>query len=189
MIVSCEHAIYPRQMLGPQLHFARIGFSYYRASNPSWPFFFESLSRRVNAQDVTRLRVLHHAVDRVAGFRAANHSVDFRDWGVSTVDPLTAADLAAMRRATVSTNANGVETTYEGVWISDVLKKAGLNLGPAQRGAVLASYVVAPASRSDGRSVPFWPAKQMERRLLAKVEPSVSSFPKTNAAYGGSACL
>src|SRR5215471_2974269 len=38
---------------------------------------------------------------------------------------LTAADLATMPRATASTNNNGIVTVYEGVWLSEVLKKAG----------------------------------------------------------------
>src|SRR5262245_64942745 len=59
---------------------------------------------------------------------------------------LTAADLATMPRATVTTNGNGIATTYEGVWVSDVLKKAGVPLGSALRGAALATYVVASAS-------------------------------------------
>lgn len=66
---------------------------------------------------------------------------------------LTAADLASMPRATVSTNSNGIATTYEGVWVGDVLKKAGLPLGPALRGAALSYYVVAAAS--DGYQVVF----------------------------------
>src|SRR5262249_27490397 len=66
---------------------------------------------------------------------------------------LTAADLATMPRATVTTNSNGIATTYEGVWVSDVLKKAGVPLGSALRGAALSTYVVALAS--DGYQVVF----------------------------------
>jgi hypothetical protein len=66
---------------------------------------------------------------------------------------LTASDLASMSRATVRTNGNGIATTYEGVWVGDVLKKAGLPLGPALRGAALSYYVVAVAS--DGYQVVF----------------------------------
>jgi DMSO/TMAO reductase YedYZ molybdopterin-dependent catalytic subunit len=66
---------------------------------------------------------------------------------------LTAADLAAMPRATAVTTSNGMETTYEGVWVSDVLKKAGAPLGGALRGAALSTYVVAAAS--DGYQVVF----------------------------------
>lgn len=70
-------------------------------------------------------------------------------------DPLTlsAADLAAMPRAKAVTDNNGIKTAYEGVWLSDILKKAGVPLGPGLRGAALMSYVV--ASASDGYQVVF----------------------------------
>ena len=42
---------------------------------------------------------------------------------------------------------------YEGVWISEVLTKAGVRLGESLRGAALASYVI--ASASDGYQVLF----------------------------------
>lgn len=66
---------------------------------------------------------------------------------------LTAADLAAMPRATATLNSNGVATAYEGVWIADVLKRAGVPFGAGMRGAALAGYVV--ASASDGYQVVF----------------------------------
>ena len=66
---------------------------------------------------------------------------------------LTAADLGAMPRAKAVTDNNGIQTTYEGVWLSDVLKKAGVPLGPGLRGAALAGYVL--ASASDGYQVVF----------------------------------
>ena len=59
---------------------------------------------------------------------------------------LTAADLAAMPRAKAVTDNNGIQTVYEGVWLSDVLKKAGVPLGAGLRGAALAGYSVASAS-------------------------------------------
>ena len=66
---------------------------------------------------------------------------------------LSAADLAAMPRATVTTTNNGIATTYEGVWLAEVLKKAGAPLGAGMRGPALSSYVV--ASASDGYKVVF----------------------------------
>lgn len=66
---------------------------------------------------------------------------------------LTAADLAGMPRASVRTTSNGITTTYEGVWVADVLKKAGAPLGNALRGAALSTYVIAMAS--DGYQVVF----------------------------------
>lgn len=76
---------------------------------------------------------------------------------------LTAADLAAMPRATVTTTNNGIATTYEGVWLADVLKKAGAPLGSGMRGPALSSYVV--ASASDGYQVVL---------SLAEVDPEMT---------------
>jgi len=66
---------------------------------------------------------------------------------------LTAADMANMTRTSVTMKNNGIETVYEGVLLSDVLKKAGMKLGEALRGPTLASYVL--ASASDGYQVLF----------------------------------
>ena len=66
---------------------------------------------------------------------------------------LTAADLAQMPRATASTTNGGVETKYEGVWMHEILKKAGLPLGEALRGKALTTYVLAEAQ--DGYQVIF----------------------------------
>ena len=66
---------------------------------------------------------------------------------------LTAADLAAMPRAKAVTDNNGIQTAYEGVWLNEVLKKAGVLLGAGLRGAALAGYIV--ASASDGYQVVF----------------------------------
>jgi hypothetical protein len=65
---------------------------------------------------------------------------------------LTAADLDALPRATASISGNGMTTTYEGVWVRDVLKKAGVPIG-SLRGASLSTYVI--ASASDGYQVLF----------------------------------
>jgi hypothetical protein len=66
---------------------------------------------------------------------------------------LTAADLGAMPRAKATMDNNGIQTVYEGVLLSDILKKAGVPLGPGLRGAALAGYVLATAS--DGYQVVF----------------------------------
>lgn len=66
---------------------------------------------------------------------------------------LTAPMLASLPRASVATTNNGISTTYEGVWLADILKHAGVPLGPGMRGSSLASYVVAAAS--DGYRVLF----------------------------------
>jgi DMSO/TMAO reductase YedYZ molybdopterin-dependent catalytic subunit len=66
---------------------------------------------------------------------------------------LTADDLATMPRATVRTMDNGMETVYEGVWLHEVLKKAGVPQGNELRGKALAGYVLAEAQ--DGYQVVF----------------------------------
>jgi len=73
---------------------------------------------------------------------------------------LTAADLAKMPRATVRVGSK-VETVYEGVWLHEVLKVAGVPQGDALRGKALASYVLAEAQ--DGYRVVF---------SLAELDPS-----------------
>jgi DMSO/TMAO reductase YedYZ molybdopterin-dependent catalytic subunit len=66
---------------------------------------------------------------------------------------LSAEDLAKMPRASVRTTNNGIETVYEGVWLHEVLKKAGAPQGGELRGKALASYVLAEAQ--DGYQVVF----------------------------------
>jgi DMSO/TMAO reductase YedYZ molybdopterin-dependent catalytic subunit len=66
---------------------------------------------------------------------------------------LTADDLAKMPRATVKTMSNGIETVYEGVWLHEVLKRAGVPQGGDLRGKALATYVQAYAQ--DGYQVIF----------------------------------
>jgi DMSO/TMAO reductase YedYZ molybdopterin-dependent catalytic subunit len=66
---------------------------------------------------------------------------------------LTAEDLAKMPRATVRTMNNGMETVYEGVWLHDVLKMAGVPQGSELRGKALAGYFLAEAQ--DGYQVVF----------------------------------
>jgi DMSO/TMAO reductase YedYZ molybdopterin-dependent catalytic subunit len=66
---------------------------------------------------------------------------------------LSAADLAKMPRATVRTTSNGMETVYEGVWLHEVLKKAGVPEGTELRGKALTTYVLAEAQ--DGYQVVF----------------------------------
>ena len=66
---------------------------------------------------------------------------------------ITSEDLAKMPRATVKANIHGVETTYQGVWLHELLKKAGVPLGSELRGKMLASYVLAEGQ--DGYQVVF----------------------------------
>src|SRR3984885_12292458 len=69
--------------------------------------------------------------------------------------PLTLSpeDLARMPRASVKTTSNGMETVYEGVWLHDVLKRAGVPQGSELRGKALTNYVL--ASAQDGYQVVF----------------------------------
>ena len=66
---------------------------------------------------------------------------------------LSADDLAKMPRGTVRTMNNGMETVYDGVWLHEVLKAAGVPQGSELRGKALASYVLAEAQ--DGYQVVF----------------------------------
>ncbi|MBL0939358.1 MAG: molybdopterin-dependent oxidoreductase [Gemmatimonadaceae bacterium] len=72
---------------------------------------------------------------------------------VPTPLTLSPADLAALPRATVSTTNNGMTTTYSGVWVAEVLRKADVALGPGMRGNTLSGYLLAKAS--DGYQVLF----------------------------------
>ena len=51
------------------------------------------------------------------------------------------------------TEQDGVKTTYEGVALQDILKKAGIPFGRQMRGKALAGYVLAEAK--DGYAVAF----------------------------------
>jgi DMSO/TMAO reductase YedYZ molybdopterin-dependent catalytic subunit len=66
---------------------------------------------------------------------------------------LSADDLAKMPRASVTTTSSGMETVYEGVWLHEILKRAGVPQGGELRGKALAGYAVAEAQ--DGYQVLF----------------------------------
>lgn len=66
---------------------------------------------------------------------------------------LTSDDLARMGRVEVTTTNGGIETRYEGVWMHEILRAAGLPLGNALRGAALTTYILATAD--DGYQVVF----------------------------------
>lgn len=66
---------------------------------------------------------------------------------------LTADDLAKMPRASARMTSHGIETVYEGVWLHDVLQKAGVPLGADLLGKALTTYVLAEAQ--DGYQVVF----------------------------------
>jgi DMSO/TMAO reductase YedYZ molybdopterin-dependent catalytic subunit len=66
-----------------------------------------------------------------------------------------------MPRASAHTTSNGVETVYEGVPLTEVLKKAGVPQGAELRGKALATYILVTAQ--DGYQVVF---------SLAEVDPA-----------------
>jgi DMSO/TMAO reductase YedYZ molybdopterin-dependent catalytic subunit len=77
--------------------------------------------------------------------------------------PLTLAktDLAKMPRTSATFNAEGTETTYEGVLLYDILKQAGAPLDKQLMGKALATYILAEAR--DGYQVLY---------SLAEIDPS-----------------
>jgi DMSO/TMAO reductase YedYZ molybdopterin-dependent catalytic subunit len=72
---------------------------------------------------------------------------------VQTPLSLSAGDLAKMPRASLRATIHGTETAYQGVWLHEILQRAGVPLGPALRGKALACYVLAEAR--DGYQVVF----------------------------------
>ncbi len=66
---------------------------------------------------------------------------------------LTADVLGKMPRASVKTSNNGMETVYQGVWLHEILRRAGVPMGENLRGKALASCVLARAE--DGYEVVF----------------------------------
>lgn len=85
---------------------------------------------------------------------------------------LTAADLAAMPRASVTVHEkNGGMAVYKGVALREILARAGAPFGKQLRGKALASYVL--ASASDGYEVTF---------ALAELDPEFKESPSVLAA-------
>jgi hypothetical protein len=78
----------------------------------------------------------------------------------------TAADLAKMPRSSAKTLDDGVEVTYEGVLLSEILKRAGAVNGKDLRGKALASYLLGQAR--DGYRVVF---------SLAEFDPEFNDKP------------
>ena len=73
---------------------------------------------------------------------------------VPTPVTLSAADFAALPREQAEvTEQDGAKSTYEGVPLQEILKKAGLSFGKQMRGKGLAGYVLAEAK--DGYQVVF----------------------------------
>lgn len=83
----------------------------------------------------------------LALFGAVGQAQELRVEG-AVKSPLTlqATDLAKLPRASVETNNDGIAVKYEGVWLHELLKRAGAPGGTDLRGKALASYLVASAS-------------------------------------------
>ncbi len=75
--------------------------------------------------------------------------------GGDVTQPLTLkpADLKTMPRTTVMVSAEGRETSYEGVLVGELLKRAGAPVGRDLSGKAIATYVRATAK--DGYQVVF----------------------------------
>ncbi len=82
--------------------------------------------------------------------RAANGSGHGRGQAGAHIIRRRSRENASGNRATTN---NGMETVYEGVWLHEVLKKAGVPQGSELRGKALSSYVLAEAQ--DGYQVVF----------------------------------
>jgi len=59
---------------------------------------------------------------------------------------LTMADLKSMPRTTVTVQQDSKSTTYEGVLLGEILKRAGAPLGRELSGEAVASYILATAT-------------------------------------------
>jgi len=83
--------------------------------------------------------------------------------------PLTLSlqDLAAMPRTKVKAKEHDTEVTYEGVALTEILRKAGAPLGNELHGKSLASYVVVTAR--DGYRVVF---------ALPELDPDFTDAPR-----------
>lgn len=73
--------------------------------------------------------------------------------GSPTPLALSAADLQAMPRGTAVLTAHGKTAKCEGVWLADVLVKAGVAAGESVKGPALSQMVMAEAA--DGYQVVF----------------------------------
>ena len=72
---------------------------------------------------------------------------------VGTTLTLIPSDLTTLPRTRVELKEDGRTLTYEGVLVAEILRRAGVPLGPDLRGDAIATYVV--ASATDGYQVMF----------------------------------
>ena len=103
---------------------------------------------------------------------------------------LTAADLAKMPRASVHATIHGVEATYAGVWLHDVLKAAGVPAGKDLRGKAMTTCVLATAK--DGYQVLFSLAELdpffIDNQVLLADTADALSCQRTSRLLAPSAC-
>ena len=105
--------------------------------------------RRAVAVLVFASAVPAHAVQT----STAAHTVLTVTGDVQTTLPVATGDLRAMPRTRVELKENGRSVAYEGVLVAELLKRAGVPLGEAMRGPLVATYVL--ASALDGYQVVF----------------------------------
>jgi DMSO/TMAO reductase YedYZ molybdopterin-dependent catalytic subunit len=111
--------------------------------------------------------ILTLLVGAVAGLGAQQAAPSISVTGsVSTPLTLTVEALGQMPRATATISAAGIETQYEGVWLREILKKAGVPDGEELRGKALTTYVLAEAQ--DGYQVVF---------SLGELDPALGDMP------------
>src|SRR5262245_23228491 len=72
---------------------------------------------------------------------------------VSTTLSLALDDLKSLPRTRVEVKEDGRTLAYEGVLVAEILKRAGVPLGPDLRGSAVATYIL--ASATDGYQVVF----------------------------------
>jgi DMSO/TMAO reductase YedYZ molybdopterin-dependent catalytic subunit len=100
---------------------------------------------------------LGHAAAQTAGQSALPPAAELKlaiSGDVPMPVTLGAADFAAMPRVSAEiAEQDGAKTTYEGVALQEILKKAGVAFGRQMRGKALAGYVLAEAA--DGYAVAF----------------------------------
>lgn len=104
----------------------------------------------------------------LAGAAAAQTGADAIDVTGAVKYPvkLSAADLMELPRASVEMTRDGRKVRYEGVWLHEVLKKAGAAGGTALRGQSLASYLLVESA--DKYQVVF---------SLAEIDPVFTDAP------------
>ena len=86
------------------------------------------------------------AAPHAAGQAAPPQGIVAVGGDVTTPLSLSAADLKSMPRTTATLESHGTTSTYEGVLLGDVLKRAGAPLGHDLMGKAVASYVLITAA-------------------------------------------